>query len=220
TPMRRALPGSEGLTTGCRPGRRPTRPATSTNPSHSSRSRSRTGPAVSRPVLPRHSALTSRTWRRFPSDRPRGPTTNRTTGRPSPTSEDSMAAAGKIKAEVRRFVANRERRGLGTATPERIMKSGGHSSVGADGTQRIVDSPFDRAHAQGRLGSGTSCPHNERRFRAGQKYRHHWYHAGLAGNLQSPDLNRIFASDPSSNSAGMARSEAEAWHRQKYREAV
>ena len=56
-------------------------------------------------------------------------------------------------------------------------------------------------------------------YSAAQKYRHHWYHAGLAGPLGSIDLDRIFAPDLGAYS-GMARTESQLFHRQRYREAV
>jgi hypothetical protein len=52
-----------------------------------------------------------------------------------------------------------------------------------------------------------------------QKYRHHWYHAGLADRLESIDLNRIFAIDLGAYS-GMAKTESQLFHRQRYREAA
>jgi Domain of unknown function (DUF6456) len=56
-------------------------------------------------------------------------------------------------------------------------------------------------------------------YSAGQKYRHHWYHAGLADRLESIDLNRIFAIDLGAYS-GMAKTESQLFHRQRYREAA
>lgn len=56
-------------------------------------------------------------------------------------------------------------------------------------------------------------------YAALQKFKIHWYHAGLEPSCGSVDLNRIFASDPS-NFSGMAKSERQYFHRQMYREAV
>ena len=56
-------------------------------------------------------------------------------------------------------------------------------------------------------------------YSVGQKYRHHWYHAGLADQLQSIDVERIFAADRT-NFSGMAKTEAQVFHRQRYREAT
>jgi hypothetical protein len=46
-----------------------------------------------------------------------------------------------------------------------------------------------------------------------------WYHAGLADRLESIDLNRIFAIDLGGYS-GMAKTENQLFHRQRYREAA
>jgi hypothetical protein len=53
-------------------------------------------------------------------------------------------------------------------------------------------------------------------YAALMKYRHHWHHGGLESSCGSVDLNRVFSSDPGSMS-GMAKSEAQAHHRQQYR---
>jgi hypothetical protein len=53
-------------------------------------------------------------------------------------------------------------------------------------------------------------------YAALQKYKHHWVSAGLEGSPGSVDLNRVFSADPGSMS-GMAKSEAQAHHRQQFR---
>jgi hypothetical protein len=73
------------------------------------------------------------------------------------------------------------------------------------------DSPLERAFARKLI--------THQQYSVGQKYRHHWYHAGLAGRLESIDLNRIFATDPA-NFSGLAKAEAQVFHRQRYREAT
>jgi hypothetical protein len=98
-------------------------------------------------------------------------------------------------------------------TVERLRRAGDDYSIGS-GHSRIVtmrDSPFERAKSRGAI--------NDRQYAAGMKYFHHWYHAGLSAPLGSIDLNRIFASDVSGFS-GMAKTETQAFHRQRYREAV
>src|SRR3569832_116346 len=53
---------------------------------------------------------------------------------------------------------------------------------------------------------------------AAEKFYVHWYRAGLAENFGSADLNRVFGGDGAG--AGMARTEAQAFHRQRFRSAV
>jgi uncharacterized protein DUF6456 len=76
---------------------------------------------------------------------------------------------------------------------------------------RLRDAPLERAFARGAL--------TAEQYSAGQKYRHHWYHAGLSGGLVSVDLNRVWAVDLGAY-AGMAKTERQVFHRQRYREAV
>lgn len=110
-------------------------------------------------------------------------------------------------------------------TAERIAKAHNHFSIGDDrqGTRvyQFHDSPLDRLYT--RLTRQAKGRHAEEQLRseytALQRYRHHWHHGGLEGSIGSVDLNRVFASDPSSMS-GMPKSERQAHHRQQYRAAV
>jgi hypothetical protein len=96
-------------------------------------------------------------------------------------------------------------------TPERVRRAGGDFERGDTGRITMRDSPLERAFARRII--------SREQYSAGQKYRHHWYHAGLSDPLQSLDLNRIFATDLGRFS-GMPRTEAQVFHRQRYREAV
>jgi hypothetical protein len=102
-----------------------------------------------------------------------------------------------------------ERRAL--PTPERLRRAGADVERGDSGQITMRDSPLERAFARNAL--------TAEQYSAGQKYRHHWYHAGLAGRLGSLDLNRILAVDLGAY-AGMAKTENQLFHRQRYREAV
>lgn len=97
-------------------------------------------------------------------------------------------------------------------TPERFRKAEGDYEVGDDrqGAHIVTmrDSPLERARSRGVI--------NPHQYAAGQKYRHHWYHAGLAEPLQSLDLNRVFGGD---GFTGMAKTEQQLFHRQRWREA-
>jgi hypothetical protein len=99
-------------------------------------------------------------------------------------------------------------------TPQRLRRAQGDYSVGDDKqggkTWTMQDSPLDRLKKQAKIPS--------LRYEALNKFRVHWYHAGLSGSVSSMDLNRVFASDLSSLS-GMAKTEAQAFHRQQYRNA-
>ena len=83
-------------------------------------------------------------------------------------------------------------------TPERVRQAGADLARGDTGQITMRDSPLERALARNVV--------TPEQYAAGQKYRHHWYHAGLCDPLGSIDLNRIFASDLGSFS-GMARTE-------------
>jgi hypothetical protein len=87
----------------------------------------------------------------------------------------------------------------------------GNLGRGRTGVVTLRDSPIERALARNVI--------NQAQYTAAVKYRHHWYRAGLASPLSSVELNRIFATDMTSFS-GMARTEAQVFHRQRYREAV
>jgi hypothetical protein len=102
-----------------------------------------------------------------------------------------------------------ERRAL--PTPERLRRAGADVERGDSGQITMRDSPLERALARHAV--------TPEQYSAGQKYRHHWYHAGLASQLGSLDLNRVLAVDIGAY-AGMAKTENQLFHRQRYREAA
>ena len=123
-----------------------------------------------------------------------------------------MSDAKKRRDASRRIGVERlplEQRARPTA--ERLRRAAGHYTRGDTGKITMRDSPLDRALARNVI--------TPAQYAAGQKYRHHWYHAGLCDPLASLDLDRIFAGDLGSFS-GMARTENQVFHRQQYREAV
>lgn len=75
---------------------------------------------------------------------------------------------------------------------------------------KLRPSPINLAVADGRLSREDGI--------AAEKFYVHWYRAGLAENFGSADLNRVFGGE--GGGAGMARTEAQAFHRQRYRDAV
>lgn len=73
---------------------------------------------------------------------------------------------------------------------------------------RMTDSPLAKALKRQKI-SGEE-------FTGLKKYAAHWLAGGLAGHLNSVDLNRILAFNPTGMS-GLASNEAQADHRQSYR---
>ena len=108
-------------------------------------------------------------------------------------------------------------------TLERLAMAQGHVSVGDDkqGTRiyHFHDTTLDRLYSRLVRRAGKYQEEQIRtEYIALQKYKHHWFAAGLESSLGSADLDRIFASDPGSMS-GMARTERQAHHRQQWRAA-
>lgn len=104
-----------------------------------------------------------------------------------------------------------ESRSMGP-TPERLKHAAG-GEIKREGKTVIAlhDSPLDRMLSRDAI--------DPAQYRALMKYKHHWYHAGLSGSVSSVDVNRVFASD-ATNFSHMAKTEAQADHRQQYRKAV
>ena len=67
-------------------------------------------------------------------------------------------------------------------TPERMRRAGTDVERGDSGQITMREAPLERAFARNVV--------TEEQYSAGQKYRHHWYHAGLADQLRSIDLDR------------------------------
>jgi len=114
-----------------------------------------------------------------------------------------------------------ERRQIGP-TAERLAKAGDHFVVGDDKQggriYQFHDSSLDRLYSRlTKAAKSIASEHQLRReYIALQRYKHHWHHAGLQESVGSVDLNRVFASDPTSMS-GMAKTEKQAHHRQQWR---
>jgi hypothetical protein len=96
-------------------------------------------------------------------------------------------------------------------TPERIRRAHGAFERGDSGQITMRDSPLERAFARKLI--------TQEQYSAAQKFRHHWYHAGLSDPVAAIDLSRIFKTDFAGFS-GMAKTETQMFHRQRYREAV
>jgi len=109
-------------------------------------------------------------------------------------------------------------------TAQRIAKAQGSFTIGDDkqGTRiyHFHDATIDRLYSRlARQAKGRGEEETVRvEYIALQRYKHHWYHSGLEWSVGSVDLNRVFASDPSSMS-GMPKTERQAHHRRQYREA-
>ncbi len=96
-------------------------------------------------------------------------------------------------------------------TPERIRRAGSDFTRGDTGQITMRDSPLERAFTRSLI--------TREQYSVAQKYRHHWYHAGLSDSLQSVNINRLFATDVG-GFTGMAKTERQVFHRQRYREAI
>jgi len=123
---------------------------------------------------------------------------------------------------AKRAIAIIERHPVGP-TPERLAKAHNHFHIGDDKQggriYQFHDSTLDRLYSRLTRGAGRRDEELLRsEYIALQKYKHHWFSAGLQSSLGSADLNRVFASDPGSMS-GMAKTEKQAHHRQQYRAA-
>lgn len=96
-------------------------------------------------------------------------------------------------------------------TPERLRHSRGNFEIGGnrrDGQRfKMTDNPLARALAR-QIISGEE-------YTGLKVYALHWFAGGLQGQLNSVDLNRVFAFDPG-RMTGLARCEAQADHRQAY----
>src|SRR5262245_25699810 len=110
------------------------------------------------------------------------------------------------RARARPLVRQRAR-----PTPERMRRAGADFERGDTGQITMRDSPLERALARNVI--------TQEQYATGQKYRHHWYHAGLNDPIGSIDLARISGTDLGAFS-GMAKTENQLFHRQRYREAV
>lgn len=112
----------------------------------------------------------------------------------------------------------------GAPTKERLAKAVGFFVVGDDqqGTRiyHFRDTPLQRLYS--RMGTADKSEASKRQLNieqlALQKYKSHWYYAGLEASLPSVDPGRTYASDPS-NFSGMAKSERQVAHRQVCRNA-
>ena len=119
-----------------------------------------------------------------------------------------LGATGMAKRRHREPVDVQER---ARPTPERLRHASGDWDRGDTGQITLRDAPLERAWGRGVI--------TAEQYAAGMKFRHHWWHAGLGEAIGSVDLNRILASDVTSFS-GMAKTEAQVFHRQQYRAAV
>lgn len=97
-------------------------------------------------------------------------------------------------------------------TPERMKKAGADVQFGDDGhghrVMTVRDAPIERALARNSISSS--------QYQAAQKYRHHWYRAGMAGTIGSSDMARVFGD----GFRQLEPSEAATFHGERYAEAV
>lgn len=119
------------------------------------------------------------------------------------------------RGRTKRAVGGRRERDVGAPTAERLRHADGAVEVGDDGQGTRVytlrDAPLERMQSRGAL--------EPKEYSALMKFKAHWVHAGLTPSIGSIDLARVFAADPLGYS-GMAKTERQVFHRQRYREAV
>lgn len=121
-------------------------------------------------------------------------------------------------------IADRERRGLLSATPERLAKSGapldirpGPEDHNPVEVQRVEDWPLKLLFEKGALGPKDKGGDGERRYAAGRRYYEHWFHSGLGAGPSAVDLNAVGGSFGSRDF--LPASERAAVHRQELRRA-
>jgi hypothetical protein len=95
-------------------------------------------------------------------------------------------------------------------TNARLRKSDGFDVGKADGRYTMRDAPVEIMAAKKII--------TEKQYQALAKYRIHWFNGGLSESFGGMDPNHIFASDIS-NFAGMAKTERQVFHRQRWRAA-
>lgn len=102
----------------------------------------------------------------------------------------------------------------GRPTSERLRQSRGDFEIaesrGSSGTMTMRDCPLERIWGRNQL--------RPEEYQAAIKFRHHWFHSGMAGQISSLNLDGVFARD-FSTMGFMAKTEQQAFHRQKFREA-
>jgi hypothetical protein len=76
----------------------------------------------------------------------------------------------------------------------------------------MMDHPLGRLYLNGAIARPL--------YEAGDKYHHHWYHAGLAGTVPAINHDSPMRAIGGDNFGGMPRSEFERTHRLEYRAAV
>jgi hypothetical protein len=107
-----------------------------------------------------------------------------------------------------------DERGL---TDERKARAGDDFHAGEGGRMQVRDAPLERMERRGTLGRDEQ--ENRKHYNGLNKFRIHWHHAGMAGNISALDPNHIFASDIT-NFSGLAKTEQQLFHRDRYRQAT
>lgn len=125
---------------------------------------------------------------------------------------------------ARKMVDDRERRGLASATPERIVMAGDDLSAepidvrasANDARQRVNTDPLERLYRRGLLHPDPEM--NEVLFMAANEYRAIWWGSGLGRSVGGINTSGVF-SPATERNPGMAGSERQAHFRAKWRRA-
>lgn len=116
----------------------------------------------------------------------------------------------KIKQELEDFIPDVRLLDERGTTEQRKRRAGEHVFRDDKGRQHMRDSPVNVALSRGQI--------NACQYEAAQKFYNHWFRSGLLEVFGSVDLSGVFGGD--NPRVGMARTEAQAFHRQRYRQAV
>lgn len=108
-------------------------------------------------------------------------------------------------------------RGHEDTTRPRLIRAGPDQRVGQDGVRRMTDWPLHRLFSRQHLDRHDQ-ERNRSLYEAGERYRAHWYLAGLAP-IGAIDYARATGSGEGS-AGGMPVSETQAHHRARFRQGV
>lgn len=124
-------------------------------------------------------------------------------------------------ARLERQVADRERRGIGTATVERLRRAGQDIEVSPEGRQRLTDAPLQQLFSRRLLARPNEAPEdNARRFAAGERLQRH-AHEGALDRLAGRDWRLPPGGGIGTHPGGIyPASEWALMHRENWRKAV
>lgn len=112
----------------------------------------------------------------------------------------------KIKQALEDFTPDERLIDERGATEQRYRMAEGHAFVSDTGAMHFRDSPIERAITKKIL--------TREQGEAAQKYYTHWYRGGMAGQIGSHDVLKVFGT--SANFDNLSASDSALFHRQRY----